>query len=97
MRRALVVAQVALSLALLATGSQLVSTVRSEAVSAGTSADRLLIARFDLEPLKLQPAETEVSIASFLPEHRECRVWKQSALHDTRPCGPSDRVRLPHR
>jgi predicted permease len=59
MRRALVVAQVALSLALLATGSQLVSTVRSEAVSAGTSADRLLIARFDLEPLKLQPVETE--------------------------------------
>jgi predicted permease len=59
MRRALVVAQVALSLALLATGSQLVSTVRSEAVSAGTSADRLLIARFDLAPLKLQPAETE--------------------------------------
>lgn len=58
-RRALVVAQVALSLALLATGSQLVSTVRSEAVSAGTSADRLLIARFDLEPLKLQPAENE--------------------------------------
>ena len=32
MRRALVIAQVALSLALLATGSQLVSTVRSEAV-----------------------------------------------------------------
>jgi predicted permease len=59
MRRALVVAQVALSLALLATGSQLVSTVRSEAVSAGTSADRLLIARFDVEPLRLQPVETE--------------------------------------
>jgi putative ABC transport system permease protein len=58
MRRALVVAQVALSLALLATGSQLVSTVRSDAISAGTS-ERLLIARFDLEPLKLQPGEME--------------------------------------
>jgi len=59
MRRALVIAQVALSLALLGTGSQLVSTVRSDAVSAGTSADRLLIARFDLEPLKLAPVEIE--------------------------------------
>jgi predicted permease len=59
MRRVLVIGQVALSLALLATGSQLVSTVSSEAVSAGTSADRLLIARFDLEPLKFQPVETE--------------------------------------
>jgi len=59
MRRALVVAQVALSLALLASGSQLISTVRSEAMSAGTAADRLLIARFDLEPLKLPPVETE--------------------------------------
>jgi predicted permease len=60
MRRVLLIGQVALSLALLATGSQLVSTVRSEAVSAGTSADRLLIARFDLEPLKLPPGETEI-------------------------------------
>ena len=66
MRRALVIAQVALSLALLATGSQLVSTVRSEAVSAGTSADRLLIARFDLEPLKLPPGESEVFYRELL-------------------------------
>jgi predicted permease len=63
-RRALVVAQVTLSLALLTTGSQLVSTVRSDAVSAGTSADRLLIARFDLEPLQLPPVE----IAAFYRE-----------------------------
>jgi len=53
LRRVLVTVQVALSLALLATGAQLVATVRSERVSAGTPADRLLIARFDLEPLKL--------------------------------------------
>jgi putative ABC transport system permease protein len=59
MRRALVVAQVALSLGLLATGSQLVATVRSQAVSGGTPADRLLIARFNLQPLKLAAAETE--------------------------------------
>jgi predicted permease len=66
MRRLLVIGQVALSLVLLATGSQLVSTVRSEAVSAGTSADRLLIARFDLEPLKLRPGETEIFYRELL-------------------------------
>ena len=54
-RRALVIAQVALSLGLLATGSQLVATVRSQAVSGGTPASRLLIARFDLQPLNLAP------------------------------------------
>ena len=53
LRRVLVTVQVALSLALLATGSQLVATVRSDAVSAGTPAQRLLVARFDLEPLQL--------------------------------------------
>ena len=68
LRRLLLVAQVALSLALLATGSQFVSTVRSEAVSAGTPADRLLIARFDLEPLKLQPSETETFYRDLLAE-----------------------------
>ena len=66
MRRGLLIAQVALSLALLATGSQLVSTVRSEAVSAGTPADRLLIARFDLEPLKLQPGDIEIFYRELL-------------------------------
>jgi predicted permease len=59
MRRALVVTQVALSLALLGTGTQLVATVRSDAVSAGTPPDRLLIARFDLGPLALSPIEVE--------------------------------------
>ena len=59
MRRLLVVAQVALSLGLCATAWQLVSTVRSQAVSAGTPADRLLIARFDLQPLLLPPGQAE--------------------------------------
>lgn len=66
MRRLLVIGQVALSLALLATGSQLVSTVRSEGVSAGTSPDRLLLARFDLEPLNVPPAETETFYRELL-------------------------------
>ena len=59
MRRGLVIAQVALSLGLLATAWQLVATVRAQAVSGGTPADRLLIARFDLRPLELADAETE--------------------------------------
>jgi putative ABC transport system permease protein len=58
-RRALVIAQVALSLGLLATGSQLVATVRSQAVSGGTPASRLLIARFDLQRLNLAPGGRE--------------------------------------
>jgi putative ABC transport system permease protein len=59
MRRLLLMAQVALSLALLATAWQLVATVRLQAVSGGTPADRLLIARFDLQPLKLTPGEAD--------------------------------------
>ena len=58
-RRGLVVAQVALSLALLALGSQLVATVRAMAVSAGTPADRLVLARFDLAPLRRPASEVE--------------------------------------
>lgn len=50
-RRALVVAQVALSIGLLATAWQLVATLRAAGGSAGAPSDRLLIARFDLEPL----------------------------------------------
>ena len=57
-RRAVLVAQVALSIGLLATGWQLVATVRSAGGYAGTPGDRLLIARFDLEPLRLSASET---------------------------------------
>ena len=59
MRRLLIVAQVALSLGLLATAWQLVSTVSAQDLSGGTPADRLLIARFDLQPLQLPAAEVE--------------------------------------
>ena len=59
LRRGLVVAQVALSLALMATAGQLVATMRFQGGSAGTPGDRLLVARFDLEPLKLPAAEVE--------------------------------------
>ena len=59
LRRGLVAAQVALSLGLLATAWQLVSTVRAQAVSGGTPADRLLVARFDLEPHQPEPGRAE--------------------------------------
>lgn len=58
-RRLLLIAQVAVSLGLLATASQLVSTVRYQAVSGGTPGDRLLVARFDLRPLSASPSETQ--------------------------------------
>ena len=58
-RRVLVMAQVALSLTLLATAWQLVATVRGEAVAAGTAPDRLLLARFDLRPLGFTAADAE--------------------------------------
>jgi hypothetical protein len=48
-RNALVIVQVALSIGLLATGWQLVATVRGYGGSAGVSGDRLLLARFDLD------------------------------------------------
>ena len=72
-RRVLVMAQVALSLALLATAWQLVATVRGEAAAAGTAPGRLLLARFDLRPLGFTAADAEafyrdlVSAARLLP------------------------------
>jgi putative ABC transport system permease protein len=59
MRRMLIVAQVALSLGLLATAWQLVATVRGQAVSSGAPGNQLLLARFSLESLSVAPAATE--------------------------------------
>ena len=65
-RRVLVMAQVALSLGLLATAWQLVATVRGEAVAAGTAPDRLLLARFDLRPLGFTAADAEGFYRDFV-------------------------------
>jgi putative ABC transport system permease protein len=65
-RRALVVAQVALSLGLLATGTQLVSSVRSLVSVAGTEPDRLLLASFDLSHLKFERPATEAFYKQLL-------------------------------
>jgi putative ABC transport system permease protein len=86
MRRVLVVAQVALSLGLLATAWQLVSTVRAQAVSGGTPPDRLLIARFDLQPLGLAADAIEmfyrdlVAAASRLPGVEAAGIARQTAV-----------------
>jgi putative ABC transport system permease protein len=59
MRRALIVAQVALSLGLLATGAQFVSSVGSMGGTAGTDPERLLLASFNLDQLKYSPAAAQ--------------------------------------
>jgi predicted permease len=66
MRRLLIVVQTTLSLGLLATAWQLVSTVEANAVSSGTPANRLLIGRFDLQPLNVTPSATETFYADLL-------------------------------
>jgi len=86
MRRLLVVAQVALSLGLLATAWQLVATVRGQAVSSGTPGDQLLLARFDLQPLNLAGGETEAfyrelaARASRLPGVEAAGVARHTAV-----------------
>lgn len=86
LRRGLVVAQVALSLALMATAWQLVATMRFQGGSAGTPGDRLLVARFDLEPLKLPAAEVEsfyhqlLDGASRLPGVEAAGLARHSAV-----------------
>ena len=86
MRRLLVVAQVALSLGLLATAWQLVSTVRLQAVSAGTPGNRLLIARFDLQPLNLGPGQVDafyrelLAGASRLPNTEAAGLARHSSV-----------------
>ena len=59
-RRALVVVQVALSLGLLAAGTQLVSAFHAIDRTAGTPGNRLLIASIDLEQLQYTPAAADV-------------------------------------
>jgi putative ABC transport system permease protein len=86
MRRILVAAQVAMSLGLLATAWQLVATVRSQAVSAGTPGDHLLIARFDLRPLRLSTGDIErfyrdlVAGATRLPGVEAVGVARHTAV-----------------
>jgi len=77
-RRALLMVQVALSLALLASGSQLVSTVRSQAVSGGTAGDKLLIAGFNLRSPG-DPAPHDTAFYDTLVERAERLPGVESA------------------
>jgi putative ABC transport system permease protein len=65
-RRVLVAGQVALSLALLATGFQLTSALESLAEPPGTDPDRLLLASFNLAHLHFSPAESDAFYAALL-------------------------------
>jgi predicted permease len=56
-RRLLVVAQVALSIGLLATGAQMITFLPAQMQSAGTPPDRLLMASFDVGQLRMSGAE----------------------------------------
>lgn len=93
-RRVLVIAQVALSLGLLATAWQLVDTVRSQAVSSGTAADRLLVATFDLQPFRPAAVETErfyqalLDGASRLPGVDAAGVARATAVWSLEGTGP---------
>ena len=65
-RRAFVVAQVALSLGLLASGTQLISFVEAEAPAAGTASDRLVLASFDVQQLGMTDAQSRTFYADLL-------------------------------
>jgi predicted permease len=86
MRRFLIVAQVALSLGLLATAWQLVATVRGQALSSGTPGNQLLIARFDLQPLSLAAGTADafyqdlVARTSRLPGVEAAGVARHTAV-----------------
>ena len=85
-RRALVIAQVALSIGVLATASQLVSLIESDGGAAGTPPDRLLMASFDLDQVKLSPDEAAgfyrrfVDAASAHPEIVSAGLARQTAV-----------------
>ena len=67
-RRSILTAQVALSIGLLTTGWQLVSTVSPQGATAGDPAARLLIARFDLQRVAVKLGETERIYETLLDE-----------------------------
>ena len=65
-RRALVIAQVALSIGLLATGAQMITFLPAQLASAGTPPDRLLMASFDVGQLRMSAPEGMAFYARLL-------------------------------
>ena len=84
--RALVVAQVALSIGLLATSTQLVSMVEANGGAAGTPPDRLLMASFDLDQLKFAPEDASsfytrlLEAARTLPGVESAGIARRTAV-----------------
>ena len=80
-RRILVVVQVALSLALLATGTQVIGSVHALYASTGAiEPDHVVLASFDLEQLKIPRAEGEAFYSSLLDRVRRLPEVQDAAL-----------------
>ena len=84
--RALVALQVALSLGLLATGTQLVSALEAVGATAGIDSDRLLMVSFDLEQLRFSSAEADAFYERLLD--------RVSTLPGVEAAGLADRTML---
>lgn len=84
--RWLVMVQVALSIGVLATATQLVALVAAQGGSGGTPPDRLLMASFDLDQLRFTPEAAErfyaalVSRASSLPGIESAGLARRTAV-----------------
>ncbi len=85
-RRVLVVAQVALSIGLLATGSQMITFLPAQMQSAGTPPDRLLMASFDVSLLRMSAPEGRafyerlLDRVSTLPEAEGAGLARKTAI-----------------
>lgn len=85
-RRALVIAQVALSIGVLATTTQLVSLLRTRGGSAGTGPERLLMASFDLDQVRFEPERASMfyerltAAVSALPGVEHAGLARSSAV-----------------
>ena len=86
-RRAMVVVQVALSLGLLATGSQVIGAVRTLfEINGASDPDRLILASFDLDGLNMDAANGEefyrqlLERVSALPSVQDAVLARRSAL-----------------
>jgi predicted permease len=86
-RRAMVVAQVALSVGLLATASQMIGAVRTLfSITGATDPDRVVLASFDLDQLRMPPAAGEsfyrrlLERVGHLPSVESVVLARRSAL-----------------
>lgn len=85
-RRVLVVAQVALSIGLLATGAQMITFLPAQMQTAGTPPDRLLMASFDVSLLRMSAPEGRafyerlLERVSTLPEADGAGLARKTAI-----------------